>query len=68
MASKRDEEQAFKRLKETFPGHFVSLDCRHESWVDFPYYIAYVAGKSGKQGIFGQGKTPMEAVDNLIKI
>jgi len=67
MSSKKEEAKAYERLRKVFPGCNVSLDCRHESWYPKPYYRAYADSSDGVGGSFGQGDTPNEAIDNLIR-
>ena len=73
MATKREEQAAWKKLKETFPDRHCTLDLsliRYSSAVpetaDTIEYHAYV-GSPGKTFLSDSSPTPMEAVNDLIK-
>ena len=84
MASKRDEQGAFKKLMEAFPGESVSLDYQIDNFHGGKiraHYKAYRDGSksitpitvnakisSSADGYLTKHTTPMDAVNYLIKI
>jgi hypothetical protein len=82
MASKRDEQRAFKKLIEAFPGEAVSLDCQIDNFGGesmHSHYVAYRDGSKSQTAVTSKAKlsssadgyrtkhiTPMVAVNYLI--
>lgn len=71
MADKRDELRAFKKLGKRFPGRYITVDLEMKKYSDGVVkhtYHAYVGGFTGLGKMTGEFKTPMEAVNEAIRL
>ena len=71
MADKRDELRAFGKLGKRFPGRYITVDLEMKKYSDGVVkhtYRAYVGGLIGLGKMTGEFKTPMEAVNEAIRL
>ena len=71
MADKRDELRAFGKLGKRFPGRYITVDLEMKKYSDGVVkhtYRAYVGGFTGLGKMTGEFKTPMEAVNEAIRL
>jgi hypothetical protein len=70
MPTKLEERKAFKRLRDAFPGEYITLTsvyCVCDNKYLSCAYHAYRSGNGGVSTISNLALTPLEAVDNLLK-
>lgn len=70
MASKLDEQRAWKRLKKEFPNDYISFELEYKQYKNEEFQIKYYAYVDlGVKAYLGKPfDTPKEAVDNLLKM
>lgn len=66
MATKRDEQIAWKKLGKAFPGKFRSLELEYAAHSDSEETVLYQAYVESSH-LSAKFPTPMEAVNELIK-